>query len=117
MPQTPYPTVYKTCTDVAKDEQRRAARPAYTGEIDTSGYDTIYLGYPIWWGDLPMVVYTFLEAHDLNGKTIVPFCTHEGSGSSGTDGKIRRLYKSATVRTPLAVRGTVAQNRRSERSS
>ena len=113
-PEKPYPTVYKTCTEVAKDEQRKNARPAYKGDIDTAGYDTIYIGYPIWWGDLPMVVYTFLESHDWQGKTIVPFCTHEGSGSAGTDSKIKRICKGASVKSPLAIRGSTAQNKRTE---
>lgn len=114
VPSKDYPKTYKECTDVAKDEQKKNARPAYKGDVDTSTYDTIYIGYPIWWGDMPMVVYTFLERHDLNGKTIIPFCTHEGSGVSGTDGKIRRLYKNATVKQALSVRGATAQNERNE---
>ncbi|MBQ9281133.1 MAG: flavodoxin [Treponema sp.] len=114
IPEKDYPASYKACTDVAKDEQKQKARPAYKEEVDTSGYDTIYIGYPIWWGDLPMVVYTFLEKHDLGGKTILPFCTQEGSGVSGTDGKIKRLYKNATVKQALAVRGATAQNEREE---
>ena len=61
-----------------------------------------------------MAVYTFLEAHDLSGKTIVPFCTHEGSGLSGTDGNIKRLYKNVTMKSALAVRGATAQNKRKE---
>ena len=114
VPSKDYPKTYKECTDVAKDEQKKNARPAYKGDVDTSDYDTIYIGYPIWWGDMPMVVYTFLEKHDLNGKTIIPFCTHEGSGVSGTDGKIKRLYKNATVKQALAVRGATAQNERAK---
>ena len=114
VPENDYPKVYKTCTEVAKAEQKKNARPAYKGNIDTSGYDTIYLGYPIWWSDFPMVVYTFLEKHNLDGKTIVPFCTHEGSGVSGTDGKLKRLFKNAKVKTALAVRGATAQNKRAE---
>ena len=109
-----YPKNYRECTNVAKDEQRKNARPAYKGDIDTSGYDTIYIGYPIWWGDLPMVCYTFLEKHDLSGKTIVPFCTHEGSGLSGTDGNIKRLYKNITMKTALVMRGATAQNQRKD---
>lgn len=114
LPQKEYPKSYKECIDVAKDEQRKNARPAYKGEIDTSAFDTIYIGYPIWWSDLPMIVYTFLEKHDLNGKTIIPFCTHEGSGVSGTDGSIKRLYKTAAVKQALAVRGATAQNERAK---
>ena len=114
VPEKAYPKNYRECTNVAKDEQRKNARPAYKGDIDTSGYDTIYIGYPIWWGDLPMVVYTFLEKHDLNGKTIVPFCTHEGSGLSGTDNNIKKLYKNVTMKKALVMTGRTAQNNRSE---
>ncbi len=114
VPSKDYPKTYKECTDVAKDEQKKNARPAYKGDVDTSAYDTIYIGYPIWWGDMPMVVYTFLEKHDLNGKTIIPFCTHEGSGVSGTDSAIKRLYKNAAVKQTLSVRGVTAQNKRNE---
>ena len=114
VPEKAYPKNYRECTTVAKDEQRKNARPAYKGDIDTSGYDTIYIGYPIWWGDLPMVCYTFLEKHDLSGKTIVPFCTHEGSGLSGTDGNIKRLYKNITMKTALVMRGATAQNQRKD---
>ena len=114
VPEKAYPKNYRECTNVAKDEQRKNARPAYKGDIDTSGYDTIYIGYPIWWGDLPMVCYTFLEKHDLSGKTIVPFCTHEGSGLSGTDGNIKKLYKNVTMKKALVMTGRTAQNNRSE---
>ena len=114
VPEKAYPKKYRECTNVAKDEQRKNARPAYKGDIDTSGYDTIYIGYPIWWGDLPMVCYTFLEKHDLSGKTIVPFCTHEGSGLSGTDNNIKKLYKNVTMKKALVMTGRTAQNNRSE---
>ena len=114
VPEKAYPKQYRACTDIAKQEQRDKARPAYKGDIDVSSYDTIYIGYPIWWGDMPMIVYTFLEKHDMNGKTIIPFCTHEGSGLSGTDNTLRRQYKTATVKEALAMRGSTAQNRRGE---
>ena len=114
VPEKAYPKSYNECTTVAKEEQRKKSRPAYKGDIDTSAYDTIYIGYPIWWGDLPMVVYTFLEAHDLSGKTIVPFCTHEGSGLSGTDNNIKKLYKNVAMKKALAMTGRTAQNNRKE---
>ena len=114
VPEKAYPKNYRECTDVAKDEQRKNARPAYMGDVDTSGYDTIYIGYPIWWGDLPMIVYTFLEKHDLNGKMLVPFCTHEGSGLSGTDNSLKKAYKTVTVKSALSMRGATAQNKRAE---
>ena len=114
VPEKSYPKDYRECTNVAKDEQRKNARPAYKDDIDTSAYDTIYIGYPIWWGDLPMVVYTFLEAHDLSGKTIAPFCTHEGSGLSGTENNIKKLYKNVAMKKALAMTGRTAQNNRKE---
>lgn len=114
VPEKAYPKDYRECTNVAKDEQRKNARPAYKGDIDTNGYDTIYIGYPIWWGDLPMVCYTFLEKHNLDGKTIIPFCTHEGSGLSGTDSNIKKLYKNVTMKKALVMTGRTAQNNRKE---
>ena len=114
VPEKSYPKDYRECTNVAKEEQRKNARPAYKGDIDTNGYDTIYIGYPIWWGDLPMVCYTFLEKHNLDGKTIIPFCTHEGSGLSGTDSNIKKLYKNVTMKKALVMTGRTAQNNRKE---
>lgn len=69
----------------------------------------VFLGYPNWWGDMPMAVYTFLESYDFTGKTIVPFCTHEGSGLSGTVSSIKAALPGAEVLDGLAVRGSVAQ--------
>ena len=113
-PAEGYPADYNGCIALAKKELASKARPAIKADIDISGYDTVYLGYPNWWGDIPMCVYTFLEKHDFSGKTVVPFCTHEGSGVSGTDGKIKRLCKNATVKQALAVRGATAQNERAK---
>ena len=112
----PYPKNYKECTDVAKKEQRENTRPAIQGgSPDLSQYDTIFLGYPIWWGDLPMCVYTWLEANNLSGKKIIPFCTHEGSGTAGTPSSLKAILKGTTVeQNALAVRGATAQNKRSE---
>ena len=86
-----YPMTYDELTDVAKKEQNDNARPAYAGEVpDFSQYDTIFIGAPGWWGDWPMIMYTFFEenADALSGKTLVPFSTHEGSGLSGFDKKL-----------------------------
>lgn len=105
-----YPTTYKELTDVAKEEQNQNARPAIKDTVQNlEQYDTIYLGYPIWWGDLPMICYTFLESYDFSGKTIVPFCTHEGSGNAGTQSKIQSVVKNATVKEVLAITGTDTQ--------
>ncbi len=108
--ETPYPVSYSECTDEASREQRENARPPLASDLESlDGYDIIFIGYPIWWGSLPMPVFTFLESHDFTGKTVIPFCTHEGSGLSSTVSTIRR-ETGATVLTGLAVRGSVAQN-------
>ena len=99
-----YPMTYKELTDVAKEEQNQNARPEIKDTIqDFDQYDTVYLGYPIWWGDLPMICYTF-------GKTIIPFCTHAGSGNAGTQSKIQSAVPKATVKEVLAITGTDTQN-------
>ena len=106
-----YPEAYEECTDVAMQEQRANARPELATTLeDISQYDTIYLGYPIWWGDMPMALYTFLESYDLSGKTVYPFATHEGSGMAGTERKIAADCPGADVRDGLAIRGSTAQN-------
>lgn len=107
---TPYPTGYDECCDVAKQEQKDKARPEIKGSVDNIGqYDIVFLGYPIWWGDMPMAVYTFLEKYDLSDKVIIPFCTHEGSGLSGTDKNIAGAVPKAQVLTALDMRGATAQ--------
>lgn len=111
-PATPYPDDYRACTEVAQREKRSKARPALVGDITAEEFDVIFLGYPNWWGDLPMCVYTFLEQHDWQGKIIIPFCTHEGSGLSDTENRLRAACRGASVLNGLAVRGSVAQNER-----
>lgn len=108
-PATPYPAAYDPCTEVAQRERNSKARPAIVGDTAAEEYDVIFLGYPNWWGDLPMAVYTFLEKHDWHGKTLVPFCTHEGSGLSGTPRRIAEACPGSTVPSGLAIRGTTAQ--------
>ena len=109
-PVTPYPDDYTECTEVAKQELNVKARPAIKGDIKVEDYDIIFIGYPNWWGDMPMPVYTFIEKHSWQGKTVIPFCTHEGSGLSGTENKLKAACKGATVLKGLAVRGATAQN-------
>ena len=106
-----YPMTYAELTDVAKEEQNQNARPEIKDTVQNfEQYDTVYLGYPIWWGDLPMICYTFLESYDLSGKTIIPFCTHAGSGNAGTQSKIQSAAPNATVKEVLAIEGADTQN-------
>ena len=106
-----YPMTYNELTDYAKEEQNNNARPEIASTVENfDSYDTIYLGYPIWWGDLPMICYTFLESYDFSDKTIIPFCTHAGSGNAGTQSKIQSAAPNADVKEVLAIAGTDAQN-------
>ena len=108
-----YPYTYKELTDVAKQEQNDNARPAYRGDVpDLSEYSTIFIGAPVWWGDWPMICYTFFENEDLSGKKLVPFSTHEGSGLSGFDKKLASACPDSEVLEGLAIRGNDAQNDR-----
>ena len=106
----PYPSDYEETTDVARQELRQNARPELTGRVDNMpDYDVIFIGYPNWWGTMPMAVYTFLEANDFSGKTIVPFCTHEGSGLGHSESDVRKVCPGATVLKGLAITGGSVQ--------
>ncbi len=107
-----YPTTYDALTDYAKEEQNENARPEIKDAIENfDNYDTVFLGYPIWWGDLPMICYTFLESYDFSGKTVIPFCTHAGSGNAGTQSKIESAISGATVKEVLAILGEDTQKK------
>lgn len=98
VPVTPYSDDYDTVADVAQEEQSSNARPAISETIENiQQYDVIYVGFPIWWGDMPMILYTFFDTYDLSEKTIAPFCTSGGSGLSDTVNEIRSLEPNATV--------------------
>ena len=108
-----YPESYDECTAVARQERDEGARPELTSAVaNMDDYDVIYLGYPIWYGDIPIAVYTFLENYDFTGKTIIPFCTHGGSGLAGTVSSIQATCSGAAVLDGLAIAGTTAQNDR-----
>lgn len=106
IPETPYPTDHDTLVDQARDEQDEDVRPAIRDEIPSdefAQYDTVFVGYPNWWGDMPMIMYTFFETYDFSGKTIIPFNTHGGSGFSSTRNTIRALEPNAVVDDGLSI--------------
>ena len=107
---TPYPVAYNPCIEEVQQELRSKARPEIKGDVAVEDYDVIFLGYPNWWGDVPMAVYTFIEKHDWQGKTVIPFCTHEGSGLGSTVRKLKDACTGATFADGLTVQGTTAQN-------
>lgn len=105
-PIHPYSKDYQECTKEAKKELQANAHPALIGELpDISKYDIIYLGYPNWWGTIPMAVCTFLESIDFAGKTIRPFCTHEGSGMGHSEEDIKNSCPSVILKKGLPIRG------------
>ena len=109
-----YPSDYNELIDYAQKEQKQNVRPELKTKINNiDQYDTIFLGYPNWWGDMPMPLYTFLNEYDLSGKTIAPFITHGGSGLSGTPDKIKKEEPNATITDGLAISGSSAKNSQS----
>lgn len=106
-----YPSDYDELVDYAQQEQQEDARPELSTVIENiEQYDTIFLGYPNWWGDMPMAIYTFLDTYDLSGKTIAPFITHGGSGLSGTPENIQEEELNATVTEGLTIDGDEASD-------
>ena len=101
-----YPEDYDELVDYAREEQRDNARLELETAIENiEQYDTIFLGYPNWWGDMPMPIYSFLDQYDLSNKTIAPFITHGGSGLSGTPANIANEEPDAVVTEGLAING------------
>ena len=90
-----YPSAYDEMLTVATEERTNKERPELKTSIENfDTYDVIFVGYPIWWGDMPMAMYTFLESYDWNGKTVIPFNTHEGSGQANTVATILALFNA-----------------------
>lgn len=111
LPVEDYPYTYDELLSVSQKEREENARPAYQeGLPDLAQYDTIFIGSPVWWGDYPMIMYNFIESEDLDGKRLVPFSTHGGSGLAGFDGKLAAACPDAEILTGLAIPGTDAQN-------
>ena len=105
-----YPNDYDECTKVASREKAEKARPELAATVKNfEQYDTIFIGGPIWYGDYPMAIYTFLESYDFSGKTIIPFTTHGGSGLSGVDQRITLTCPNAKQLQGFEIRGVTAQ--------
>ncbi len=106
-----YPLGYTDTTRVAKGEYQKQARPELKKMLDSiNDYDVIYLGYPNWWNTMPMACFTFLDAYDFSGKTIIPFCTHEGSGLGNSVRDIRKALPSANVLDGYALTGSAVRS-------
>ena len=105
-PAVEYPASYMECTEVAKKEQKDGARPEIKEALDSiDQYDTIYVGFPNWWGTLPMPMFTQLEQLDFQGKVVKPFVTHEGSGFGSSQKDLKKLCAGAEIRKGLSIPG------------
>lgn len=106
-PATSYTDDYNTLLDVAQREQADNARPELASRVENwDSYDVVFVGYPDWWSDAPMLIYSFLEAYDWEGKTLVPFCTSGGSGFGRSLGKLPNSAPGATILEGLHVSGS-----------
>ena len=96
---------YKPLCDLAKKEQANGELPAFEGGIDIDAYETIFIGGPVWWGTYPQVMFTFFSKYDLNGKTLIPFTTHEGSGLGNCVKDVKKAYPKANVTGEFSMYG------------
>ncbi len=104
-----YPSGYSETTRIAKQELRENSRPELKAHVENMDrYDTVFLGFPNWWGTIPMAVSSFLESHNLDGKTIRPFCTHGGGGIGRSEADIRKLCPGGRVANGLSISGSRA---------
>lgn len=98
--------------DISRQEMSENARPEIAGTVDNmEDYNIVFVGFPNWWGDMPMIVYNFLESYDFSDKTVISFCTHGGSGLSGTESTIADIT-GAEMMDGFAISGETAQNQR-----
>lgn len=109
-----YPTAYKALTEVALAEKKANARPEIADNVTNfADYDVVFIGTPNWWADMPMALYTFIDANDWSGKIVAPFVTHEGSGLSSIPSKIKTTT-NAEILEGFAIYGHIAQNDREQ---
>lgn len=108
-PVKEYPDTYNGLLEVSKEESEDNP-PEIASQVENmDAYQTVYIGYPIWWGDMPAIVTGFLKSYDFSSKKVIPFCTHAGSGLSGTEQKVQELCSGADIIDGLAIRGQTAQ--------
>lgn len=101
-PQKPYSREYNTCLDEALSDQKKQARPKLKNRFDNIGeYKTVLLGYPNWWGSIPMPVATFLQSYNFEGKKIIPFCSHGGGRFGQSISAISKLCPKSILGKPF----------------
>lgn len=107
----PYSDDYDTCLEESKEDKEKDARPEIVDCITSiDEYDTIFIGYPNYWGSMPRVMFTFLEKFDFSEKIIYPFCTHEGSGFGNTISELKARCEGAVIKDGFLVVGSTKEN-------
>lgn len=110
-PVNSYPVNYDETVRIARDEKRNNSRPKIKNKVkNLKDYDVVFVGYPIWYGDLPMAVYTFFDENNLSGKKIILFSTNEGSGLADTVDTIEKYTKGNVVKNAFSIRGKRVQD-------
>lgn len=110
-PAAPYPDDYNELLDIAQQEQDENARPELASQVENwESYDTVFVGYPDWWSDAPMLIYTFLESYDWTGKILIPFCTSGGSGFGRSLNNLEASAPGAAILEGLHVQGEEVEN-------
>lgn len=113
--KVPYAADYNTCIEQAKKDLRENARPELVNNLESiDNYDEIYIGFPNYWGTMPMAVFTFLEQFDWSGKKIYPFVTHEGSGFGKCESDLKKICKDASIQPGLSVQGSMVESAKEE---
>ena len=106
-----YNIPYASLTKLAREEQERNEKPAFKGEVkDIDQYSTVFIGGPVWWGTYPQVMFSFFDKYNLNGKTIIPFTTHEGSGLGNVVEDLKKLYPNSTFKEAFSIYGHETRN-------
>ena len=100
-----YDMPYMKLIEVANEETRRGELPEYLDSIDVAPYDTVFIGGPIWWGTYPQVMFTLFRDINLDGKTVIPFTTHEGSGLASTVSDVKKSFPKANVQKGWSIYG------------
>lgn len=113
--KVPYAADYNTCIEEAKKDLKENIRPELISTLESiDGYDEIYIGFPNYWGTMPMAVFTFLEQFDWSGKTIHPFVTHEGSGFGKSMDDLEKVCRGAVFTKGLAISGSSVDHARAK---
>lgn len=114
----PYPCEYLKCVERAKSEFAVNARPELKSKVENmEQYDTVVLGYPNWHGTMPMAVFSFLHHNNMRGKTIIPFCTNEGSGMGTSEADLRKMCRNSKIKDGTSIHGTTAATADAEAES